>query len=477
MGAASKREGPQFTPSQIPVAAWFALAFGLFLGLAIWKFGNAVILDAQVGTPGNPAELWNYAWPTRWAYWGLIPLLGAGALLVFFHRLRWPCSRWLWLLPFGWLGWQFASATHSVDASLTRAVLAQFCGCVGCYFVGALVVSRERALPWLLVGLLTAFTWCLIRATNQKLVEFPREHAELVAGERNGWTNFTAEAVIQMRVDRIIITTNGVELANPQIVAKYAKGRVSGTLMYPNALAGLILLLLPVALVLAITHTDRLRPWLRGGVVSLTVFLGGAGLFWTGSKLGWLVGLGLVVAWLMRFDWPRRWKLALVIVVMLGGLGGFAWRFQNYLASGAKSVGARFDYWHAAGQVFARQPVFGSGPGTFQRPYAEIKAPESEMARLVHNDYLEQFSDSGLIGGLAYLAWIAIALASAGRLALRSRDLVGQGVFIGVLGWFVQGFGEFSLYVPALAWTAFSLLGALIATPPLNRMDRGKPNP
>jgi hypothetical protein len=35
--------------------------------------------------------------------------------------------------------------------------------------------------------------------------------------------------------------------------------------------------------------------------------------------------------------------------------------------------------------------------------------------------------------------------------------------FIGLLGWFVQGIGEFSLYIPALAWTAFILLGCLLA--------------
>jgi hypothetical protein len=34
-------------------------------------------------------------------------------------------------------------------------------------------------------------------------------------------------------------------------------------------------------------------------------------------------------------------------------------------------------------------------------------------------------------------------------------------IFIGLLSWFVQGIGEFGLYVPALAWTAFTLLGCL----------------
>jgi hypothetical protein len=35
-------------------------------------------------------------------------------------------------------------------------------------------------------------------------------------------------------------------------------------------------------------------------------------------------------------------------------------------------------------------------------------------------------------------------------------------IFLGLLGWFAQGLGEFGLFVPALAWTAFTLVGCLI---------------
>ena len=86
------------------------------------------------------------------------------------------------------------------------------------------------------------------------------------------------------------------------------------------------------------------------------------------------------------------------------------------------------------------------------------------MARLVHNDYLEQFSDSGIVGGTLYGAWIVLSLVAVGRRIWRSADLVIFAIFLGVFAWFIQGFGEFSLYVPALAWTAFTLLGFLLAT-------------
>ena len=33
-----------------------------------------------------------------------------------------------------------------------------------------------------------------------------------------------------------------------------------------------------------------------------------------------------------------------------------------------------------------------------------------------------------------------------------------------LLGWFVQGLSEFSLYVPALAWMAFTLAGAVLGS-------------
>ena len=85
------------------------------------------------------------------------------------------------------------------------------------------------------------------------------------------------------------------------------------------------------------------------------------------------------------------------------------------------------------------------------------------MARLAHNDYLEQFSDSGIIGGTLYGAWIVFSLLTIGRCVWRSADSVSFAIFLGVFAWFIQGFGEFGLYVPALAWTAFTLFGFLLA--------------
>jgi O-antigen ligase len=228
-------------------------------------------------------------------------------------------------------------------------------------------------------------------------------------------------------------------------------------------LAGLILLLLPVSLVLAFNSTKRLRPPIRAAVITLTIFLGGAAFFWTGSKLGWLIAVAIGGACLFRLQWPARLKWAALIAVTVIGLGIFAVRFHGYFAAGATSVGARFDYWRAAVETTFKHPLLGTGPGTFQRPYAQLKSPTAEMARLAHNDYLEQFSDSGIVGGTLYGAWIVLSLLAVGRRVWRSGDPVIFALFLGLLGWSFQELGEFGLYVPALAWTAFTLLGCLLA--------------
>ena len=463
----------------------YALAFGLFLGLCLWKFGNPVILDSKIPSPSSVADYWNDPWPTRWAPWFFLPLAGLGMLRIFQGQSagapRWKGRgvfphRWLWLLPLFWFGWQLFSASATVDAALTASVLWQFSGCLVCYFLGIFLLDSPRRLTWLLVGLLAVFTYCLVRAVNQRLIEFPQNRQTLLAGERSGWTNYPPETLREMRREQVILTTNGVDVANPAILAKFEKGRVYGTLVYPNALAGAILLLFPVSLVLVFKRTGPLRPVLRALVIGLALFLGGAGFLWTESKFGWLIAIALGGAGLFRLKWAAGLKWGVIILVVLGGLGFFAVRFHHYFAAGATSARARLDYWSAAAQTTLDHPLQGTGPGTFQRPYQRLKSPSAEMARLTHNDYLEQFSDSGIPGGLFYAAWIGLALVSVGRRAWSGGNAFLLAIFAGLVGWYLQGMGEFGLYVPALAWTAFTLLGGLLGTLG-NQMDNSAAAP
>lgn len=484
----------QIPKRSISATKWYALVFGLFLGLAIWKFGNPAILDRIITPPASWSEFWKDPWPLEWANRLLTALAVIGAVLVAATMPRWPGNRWLWILPLIWFGWQLVSATQSVDRHLTEVTLWQLGGCAACYFLGALVIGNGRGWRFVLAGLMIALAYCLVRAINQRVVEFPRERVFLLESQSEGWTNVPPEMFQEMRRDEVIIDTNGMEIANPALIEKLGeppltnsstlgvirhrllstKPRANGTLVYPNALAGIILLLWPIAIVGVLQVTRHLRGTTRWAAVGLTVILGGAGFFFSGSKGGWLIALGMGAFWLCRLNWPRHLKWMMVAALVAGGLAAFGLRFHSYFARGATSVGARFDYWRVAASVAVTHPVLGSGPGTFQRPYWNMKRPESEMARLVHNDYLEQFSDSGFVAGLSYLIWIGLALWVTGRWVWTNGSWLEFSMFTGLLGWFVQGFMEFSLYIPALAWTAFTLMGCLIVRS-RNQFDKSRP--
>jgi hypothetical protein len=451
--------------SHIGLEKIHALGFGLFLGLCVWKFGDPVILEKKISAPLTLLDFLSDAWPPHWASWILVPLVLLGVWFSFQSTggggLK-LTSKWLWRLPLIWLGWQFVSATGSVDPDLSKATLWQFGGCVASYFVGLQLFVRGKLVHWLLVGVLTAFAFCLVRGVNQRLFEYPASLQSLEEGERFGWTNFPPSAVVEMKKAGIIIVTNGFDAANPTILAKFAKGRVSGTLVYPNTLAEIILLLLPVSLVLAFGATRQMKPLVRLAVIVLTCFLGGAVFLWTGSKLGWLIGIGLAGMALLRLKCPTKLKLAAMAGVFIFGLGVFEVRFHQYFEAGATSAGARLDYWRAAVEITEERPLLGSGPGTFGELYQRLKSADSEMARLAHNDYLEQFSDSGIPGGLAYGLWIILSFCALAPRIWHSDDWFSVAIFLGLSGWFLQELGEFGLYVPALAWSAFTLLGWLI---------------
>ena len=84
------------------------------------------------------------------------------------------------------------------------------------------------------------------------------------------------------------------------------------------------------------------------------------------------------------------------------------------------------------------------------------------MARLTHNDYLEQASDSGIPGFLLYTGFVGWCLVYVYRRGGLRSDWVRLAVWLGLLGWALQSLVEFGLYIPAIAWPAFGFMGWLL---------------
>ena len=408
--------------------------FGAFLGLSLLKFGNPPIMEKWVTAPTDFFTfVLGFPWPIGWAYrlLALIAIVG-----LFAARWKVNAPRWLVALPLAWLIWQLLAATQSVDAQLSDPTLKHFTACVVCFYLGLLSLSRARSLAIFWLGLFCGFLLVLAGGLEQ--------HFGGLEQSRNYFYLYIYPQLQEVP---------------PEYVKKMSSSRIFSTLFYPNALAGVILLFLPLTLGLIGRASRYLTIGARWFVALVVSAASLACLYWSGSKGGWLLMLMLGLIALLRMPSQKQLKLAVVTGVLVVGLAGFFWKYAAFFEKGATSVGARFDYWRAAIETATEHPAFGTGPGTFAIPYQRIKRPESEMARLVHNDYLEQASDSGLPGFLLYAFFVGAALTLSFP---KTADWRTFPVWLGVLGWSLQSFVEFSLYIPALSWPAFAFLGWLL---------------
>ena len=483
---------------------------GIFIGLALLKLGNPVIFDDKVVPPATAWEWALGSWPVAWGYLVLAMILVAGWPL-----LRKPPSvpGSALLLPLVWLIWQALSASRSVNPNLSFLVLKHFGACVVCYYLGCMLLAREappdhgraraqrvgpaRAgglipappgrfgsldLFWLaaLGGALTVLSW-----------GFDQHFGGLEATRQ----------FVQAQPD-------WQEKFSPEYLKKLESNRIFSTLFYPNALAGVILLLTPPLLAWLWGVGFRYGRIMRGVLVLAIGFCGVACLYWSGSKGGWLVALtqiagGGLIGLDRRAHPPKNspfsrsespttdldndhshqptrraaGKVAergqpvavfilAITVCVVAGLGMFYWRFSGYFQKGATSVGARVECWKVCTQIISEFPLLGSGPGTFGGLYRERRPAGSEMAWLAHNDYLQQASDSGLVGGILFIAMIPGSLVLLVRRLRRLQHPIIWGTWLGLTGWALHELIEFGLFIPALAWPAFLLLGWLWGVSP-----------
>jgi len=446
---------PEPQPVPVPLDGWpvrlFAALFGAFLGLTLLKFGNPPIMESLVPAP---TDIWEFlflsSWPIGWAY----SLLGVFALVGLITS-RWKINAPLWLvaLPLVWLAWESLAASQSLAPQASFRVVAHFGACVVCFCLGLFSLSRAGSLAPFWAGITVPFLLVLA-------VGWEQHFGGLAETRRYFYAN--------------IYPTLKAPLP-PEYYKRLNSTRIFSTLFYPNTLAGALLLLLPPVLT-AVATVRRLTVAARTFLVTVIALAALACLSWSGSKAGWLLALVLGLVALFRLPLDTKARIALVSAVLLLGLAGFSWKFATLLSRGAPSASARLDYWQAALRITAAHPLLGSGPGTFGPAYLAVKRPESEPAKLTHNDYLEQACDSGLPGFIVYSVFVLAALVwSAPRTPQRktaprtwpalAQDRMGAAVWLGVLGWSLQGFVEFGLYVPALAWPAFALIGWLLQMP------------
>ncbi len=187
--------------------------------------------------------------------------------------------------------------------------------------------------------------------------------------------------------------------------------RVRGTMTHPNSFGLYLAMLLVVAVALVPRVTGRVR-WALAGLTVLYAVL----LALTYSRSAWIAALAglVVVGWLQM-----RALLALVVVVPLAALlivpslrDRVADLGEERQVSGAagNSLAWRFDYWGETLPLAADNPFTGVGLKNTPRLTAD--------AKVIHNDFLRSYVEMGILGAIAFLAFLG-SLIGAVRHALR----------------------------------------------------------
>ncbi len=149
-------------------------------------------------------------------------------------------------------------------------------------------------------------------------------------------------------------------------------------------------------------------------------------------------------------------------VVSLGGELALS-RFVGTVNSEDPTTG-RAHFWNVTLDIIREHPVVGAGLGAFPTVYTRYDS-RNGMFRLeqVHNDYLQIFSDAGIVGAALGLFFI-VMLFRMGLARRESRDEYRSGVALGALaGCFavlIHSFFDFTLHTTANA-LLFLVLAAL----------------
>ena len=414
---------------------WIITWLAVIAFLAPLKFGTPVVNQSAMVPPQDLVEWVYMSWPNQIA----IILVFATLLWLVLDSDRLAARvDWLFVLPLVFLATQVAALPGSINRQASSDTVMHFAACVLLFYAAAWY-ARDGATAWRIFGGLGLATFLVIVLALEQHFGGLQETREFAAA---------------------YVDPSSVP---PDLFARMTSNRVFGPLVYPNALAGY--------LVVAFAPTlawiwARSRNWDSRVKWVTLMFVAGVMIYClllTGSRGGFAAfGIMVLVGFvcLLARRSLIKWAIPAIIVVLLGVF--FASKSHGLISIGTTSLEARLDYWRGAAAIARDHLWLGTGPGTFGSIYPNYKTALSEEAQLAHNNFLQMWSDSGVAAFAAFaLLWL-VALKDGFRLARqRQGDAAAIAVCAATAGWIVHGLVDFDLYVPGVAMPAFLLLGIL----------------
>jgi O-antigen ligase len=232
-----------------------------------------------------------------------------------------------------------------------------------------------------------------------------------------------------------------------------------------NHYAGLMEMLLPIPLVVALLHSvpgpRRALAGVAAAVMASTIFLSGS----RGGMVAFAVQIVVLSAILVKRRKGRAVILALgAFLALVAGL--LIWLGGSELTNRVTSLhsdahselsgGMRLSIDRDALKMFVRKPALGWGLGVFPTVYPQYRSFYTDFfVNQAHNDYLQLLVEMGALGFATMLWFIAVSYYRAiKKLDSWTKDPnggVAVAAMLGITGILVHSLTDFNLQIPANA--------------------------
>jgi O-antigen ligase len=266
-------------------------------------------------------------------------------------------------------------------------------------------------------------------------------------------------------------------------------GWLYGPYVNHNHYAGLMEMLVPIPLVLALSRLaeekERIAAGIAAAAMTGTIFLSGS----RGGMLAILVEFVVLGVIVVRQKRGVRLAaavgaFAVVLLSLLTWLGGkeLSHRVTSISTETRSEIsgGIRINIDRDGLRMFRAKPVLGWGLGAFPVVYPEFRTFYTNFfVNEAHNDYLQLLVEMGLIG-FGLMIWFLVVLYHSVLQKIRNwtsevSGAVGLACMLGFTGILVHSVVDFNLQIPANA-ALFYVLCTIAATKPfLQRSRKRKP--
>jgi O-antigen ligase len=263
-------------------------------------------------------------------------------------------------------------------------------------------------------------------------------------------------------------------------------GFIYGPYVNHNHYAGLMEMLTPFPLVLAVTQfTSGNRKIAVAGIAALmagTIFLSGS----RGGMVAFVaevVVLGVLMVRRREGSWKQPLMLGIfvtVVIVFLVWIGGneLTRRLISIHSEAREEIsgGVRVSIDRDCLRMLLKRPLLGWGLGTFPVVYPAFRSFYTTFfVNQAHNDYLQLLVETGLVG-FSIAVWFLVIVFRRAASKLKNWTETANGALtvaalLGCVGILVHSLLDFNLQIPANA-ALFYVLCAIAASAPLQESQR-----